>query len=57
MRESKKESSKDSKKDIKKSESSNIITLDEFKFSHAVFMLESSVLKDDLMINAYTKFY
>ena len=46
-------------KDVKKHDagSSNIITLDEFKFPHGVYIFDGSVLKDDVLNNAYSKLY
>jgi len=53
-----KSKSKDSN-DAKKhgDSSSNIITLDEYKFSHGVYIFDGSVLKDDVLINAYSKLH
>ncbi len=50
---------KSSGKDSKKQDNSlsNILTLDEFRFPHAVYIFDGSVLKDDNLINAYSKLY
>lgn len=49
---------KDKKHDEKeKAKLSGIITLDEYRFPHAIYMLEGSRLKDDDLINGYSKLH
>lgn len=52
---SKKDAGKDQQK--KKLESSNIITLDEYNFPHAIYIYDSHHLKDDNLINGYNKLH
>ncbi|CDW89049.1 UNKNOWN [Stylonychia lemnae] len=44
-------------KDSKKNEILNIITVDEYRFPHAVYIFETSSLKEDHLINGYNKIH